>query len=347
MARRLKELAQLVNGQVIGNHQVEITGVGGADNAQVGQITFAQNEEFFVQAQENATAIIVNDELAQLNSNVPLIVVEQPRLAFAKIADLFMTEDYYDPQISEKATISSQAELGANLSIHPGVVIAADAEIADDVILAPGVYIGPNVTVGAGSIIHPNVVIERDCQLGSGVEIHPGTVVGSDGYGFETGPEGHVKVPQFGNVIVEDNVEIGANVTIDRGATGATVIGQGTKIDNLVHIAHNVELGAECLIIAQVGIAGSSQVGERVTLAGQSGVAGHLTIGEQTTVAADSVVTRDIPAESFVSGYPAHNHRQERRIKVARKKLPQLLKRIRELEGQVAELETELKGEAE
>ncbi|GAB6099464.1 UDP-3-O-(3-hydroxymyristoyl)glucosamine N-acyltransferase [Halanaerocella petrolearia] len=348
MEKKIKELAQLVSGEIIGDEEVEVNGVGGADNAQANQITFALNKDFFQQAEKRAAAIVVNSKLAELETDKPLLVVDNPRLAFAKIANEFVVQPYYKPQISNQATVSPEAELGSNISIHSGVVIEAGAQIGDNVILAPGVYVGANAKIGQDSTLHPNVVVEHECQLGAEVEIHPGTVIGSEGYGFETGEEGHVKVPQFGNVIVEDKVEIGANVTVDRGATGSTIIGQGTKIDNLVHIAHNVEVGPECLIIAQVGIAGSAKIEERVTLAGQTGVAGHLTVGNNTTVATNSVVTNDIPAESFVSGYPAHSHRSERRIKASRKKLPKLLRRMRKLEKKVSQLEEELaKEEAE
>ncbi|AGB42313.1 UDP-3-O-(3-hydroxymyristoyl) glucosamine N-acyltransferase [Halobacteroides halobius DSM 5150] len=345
MGKKLKELARLVTGEVIGKEEIVINGVGGADNAQSNQITFAQNEKFLKEAEQRAAAVIINQKLSQLEINIPVIVVDNPRLAFAKIAKEFISCPYYNSQISKQAVISPQADVGTNVSIHPGVVIAEGAKVADDVVLAPGVYVGTNVRIEAGSILHPNVVVEHDCQLGERVEVHPGTVIGAEGYGFETSEEGHVKVPQFGDVIVEDDVEIGANVTIDRAATGSTVIGRGTKMDNLIHIAHNVEIGPECLIIAQVGVAGSAKVEERVTLAGQTGVAGHLTIEDNVTVATNSVVTNDISAGSFVSGYPAHDHRAERRIKASRKKLPQMRSKMRKLEKEVAQLKEKLSKE--
>ncbi|WP_408955173.1 UDP-3-O-(3-hydroxymyristoyl)glucosamine N-acyltransferase [Natroniella sp. ANB-PHB2] len=345
MGRKVKELAQLVAGRVVGDQGFEVKGVGGADNADCNQITFALNQKFFRQAKQRAGAIIVTEDLIEEDVVQPLIVVDNPRLAFAKIAKIFLPQPYAQPGISKEAAVSAEAEVGDEVSIHPGVVVEAGAKIGDRVILAPGVYIGHDVEIGQDSIIHPNSVIEYECKLGNEVEVNAGAVIGCQGYGFETSADGHEKVPQFGNVVIEDKVEVGANVTIDRAATGSTVIGQGTKIDNLVHIAHNVEVGADSLLIAQVGIAGSTKLGKRVTLAGKSGVVGHLEVGDDVTVGAYSAVTNDVTDNSFVSGYPAHEHRQERRIKAARKKLPQMIKKMRRLEKKVAQLEEKLDQE--
>lgn len=342
MKYSLKQLAELVDGKLQGDN-VEITGVGGAENADRHELTFAQNEEYLKLALKNAGAVLAPEDLINDQLDIPVIVVANPRLAFSKIADKFTLQRYQNHEIAAEASISDQAEIGSDVSIHPGVVIAAGAQIKDEVTLAPGVYIGENVTVGQGSLLYPNVTVEHNCDIAENVEINCGAVIGSEGFGFEEDKEeGYVKVPQFGNVVIESDVEIGANVTIDRGATGSTVIGRSTKIDNLVHIAHNVKIGPECLIIAQVGIAGSAKIEKKVTLAGKSGVVGHITIGANTTVAANSTVTHDIEADSFVSGYPAHDHRQERRTKAARKKLPEMLKRIRKLENKIVELEESL-----
>ena len=338
MKYSLQELAELVAGQLKGDN-IEITGVGGAENAQKNELSFAQNQEYLDLALSNAGAVLVAEDLAPETSDIPIVVVDNPRLAFSKIAHKFTTQRHQNFAIADEAVISSTAKIGSDVSIHPGVVVADGAEIADGVVLAPGVYVGEDATIGANSILYPNVTVEHNSEIGSNVEINSGAVIGSEGFGFEEEENGYVKVPQFGNVVIEDDVEIGATVTIDRGATGSTVIGRSTKIDNLVHIAHNVEIGPECLIIAQVGIAGSAKVEKKVTLAGKSGVVGHITIGENTTVAANSTVTHDLEANSFVSGYPAHDHRQERRTKAARKKLPEMLKRIRKLEKKIEELE--------
>ncbi|OCL25625.1 UDP-3-O-(3-hydroxymyristoyl)glucosamine N-acyltransferase [Orenia metallireducens] len=345
MKRTLREIANLVGGKIIGDEDIEIKGVGGAENASSGDITFALNEEFLKLAQQKAGAVLIVDTLATEDSPNSLVIVDNPRLAFAKVAKLFAFKPYYRPGINKNAYIDENAEIGENVSIHAGVTVEAGAEIGDNVILAHGVYIGHNVSIGENSIIHPNVVIEYDSQIGRRVEIHPNTVIGSEGYGFEPGESGYVKIPQFGNVVIKDDVEIGSNVTIDRAATSSTIVGRGTKIDNLVHIAHNVEIGSDCLIVAQVGIAGSAKIGDRVTLAGKSGVVGHLTVGDNTTLISNSVITNDVPPNSVISGYPAHDHRLERRIKVARKKLPDLLKKVRQLEENIKSLEEKLEKE--
>jgi UDP-3-O-[3-hydroxymyristoyl] glucosamine N-acyltransferase len=345
MKRTLREIAKLVKGRVIGDEDIEIDGVGGAENANSTDITFALNEEFLQLAQQKAGAIFVVESLAAQRSSKPLIIVDNPRLAFAKVAKLFAFKPYYRPGISKNAYIDDNADIGENVSIHAGVTVESGAKVGDNVVLAHGVYIGHNVIIGQDSIIHPNVVVEYDSQIGKGVEIHPNTVIGSEGYGFEPANDGYVKIPQFGNVVIEDDVEIGSNVTIDRAATASTIVGKGTKIDNLVHIAHNVEIGSDCLIVAQVGIAGSAKIGNRVTLAGKSGVVGHLTVGDNTTLISNSVITNDVPPNSVISGYPAHDHRLERRIKVARKKLPDLLKKVRKLEEDIKSLEEKLEEE--
>ncbi|PRX35738.1 UDP-3-O-[3-hydroxymyristoyl] glucosamine N-acyltransferase [Orenia metallireducens] len=345
MKRTLREIAKLVKGRVIGDEDIEIDGVGGAENANSTDITFALNEEFLQLAQQKAGAIFVVESLAVQRSSKPLIIVDNPRLAFAKVAKLFAFKPYYHPGISKNAYIDDNADIGENVSIHAGVTVESGAKVGDNVVLAHGVYIGHNVIIGQDSIIHPNVVVEYDSQIGKGVEIHPNTVIGSEGYGFEPANDGYVKIPQFGNVVIEDDVEIGSNVTIDRAATASTIVGKGTKIDNLVHIAHNVEIGSDCLIVAQVGIAGSAKIGNRVTLAGKSGVVGHLTVGDNTTLISNSVITNDVPPNSVISGYPAHDHRLERRIKVARKKLPDLLKKVRKLEEDIKSLEEKLEEE--
>jgi UDP-3-O-[3-hydroxymyristoyl] glucosamine N-acyltransferase len=200
--------------------------------------------------------------------------------------------------------------------------------IGDNCIIYPGTFIGANVVIGEATTINANCSIQYDSLLGSNVIIHSGTVIGSDGYGFTQIEGRHHKMLQIGNVCIGDDVEIGANVTIDRAAIGSTVIGEGCKIDNLVHIAHNVKLGPHSLVIAQVGISGSVETGHHVTLAGQAGVVGHIKIGSGSVIAARSVVTGDLPEDSFVMGFPAKPHKEEKKIKAALRKLPELVKSV-------------------
>lgn len=332
------ELAELVNGELVGNSSLSIKGVSGIAESTPETITFAENSDYFKEAENSAAgAIIVSKKVT--DSSKTIIRVKNPRLAFARVARLFEPDIYHNPGIHPSAVISETAIIGQGVSIHPRVVIDDKARIGDNVQLAPGVYVGKNVVIGENTIIHPNVVLEYDTVIGANVIIHGGTVIGSDGYGFVSDSEGHHKIPQLGNVVIEDNVEIGANVTVDRGTSGPTVIKQGTKIDNLVQIAHNVQLGEENLIVAQVGIAGSSILGKRVTLAGKVGITGHLTVGDNTTIMAGSIVTKNTPRGVVYSGNPAHDHKEELREQAVRRKMPEILKRIKLIEKKLNYLE--------
>ncbi|NLM98252.1 MAG: UDP-3-O-(3-hydroxymyristoyl)glucosamine N-acyltransferase [Halanaerobiaceae bacterium] len=342
----IAELADMVGGEVIGDLDLEIRGAAGVKEAGRKQITFAENEKVLRLAEESeAAAIIVAQNITGCKKTI--IRVKNPRLAYAIVSSLFVPDVFYKSGRAPSAVISESAEIGQNVSIHPMVVIEDDVVIGDNSILAPGVFVGKGSRIGSNTIIHPNVVIEYNSIIGSNVIIHGGTVIGSDGYGFVSTEEGHYKIPQTGNVIIEDDVEIGANVTIDRGTSGPTVIGKGTKIDNLVQIGHNVRIGPECLIIAQVGIAGSTELGKRVVLAGKTGVVGHIKIADNTTVAAMSTVTKSIPPASFYSGNPAQSHKDELKEQAALRKLPLLIKTIKEMEKRIRILESELQNESQ
>lgn len=334
----IKEIARMVDGYVIGESDIEIIGVAGVGEIKEKQITFAEDKKYLASAENSsAAAIIVPENIKE--SKKTLISVKNPRLAYAKVSSLFAPVVFYKSGIDSSAVVSTKAEIGENVSIHPRVVVEEGVIIEDNTILAPGVFVGKGSKIGSNTVIHPNVVIEYNSIIGSNVIIHSGTVIGSDGYGFVTTADGHYKIPQLGNVIIEDNVEIGANVTVDRGASGPTVIAKGTKIDNLVQVAHNVKIGPDCLIISQVGIAGSTQLGERVTLAGKTGVVGHIKIADNATIASASTVTKSTPSGVFYSGNPAHDHKAELKEQAALRKLPELIKKIKKLEKKVNELE--------
>ncbi|MFW6279388.1 MAG: UDP-3-O-(3-hydroxymyristoyl)glucosamine N-acyltransferase, partial [Bacillota bacterium] len=238
--------------------------------------------------------------------------------------------------------IDDSVSLGRGVSIHPGVIIEEQAVIGDDVIIAPGSYVGQGVEIGAGTVIHPCVVIEYGTIIGENVIIQAGTVIGGDGFGYVSSSEGHTKIPQLGQVIVEDDVEIGANVCIDRAVSDKTIIGKGTKIDNLVQVGHNVKIGPENLITGQVGIAGSSETGKRVTLAGQVGVSDHVSLGDNITVGARGLVVGDLDKPGMYSGVPVQKHKKELREKAACRRIPKLMKKIKKLEKEMAKLK---KGE--
>jgi len=330
LSRRLNELAEFVGGRIIGNPEAIIKGIASVETAKRGDITFAISEQFLKSAEECAAeCIIVPPILTESEKN--LLIVDNPRFAFAKIASLFAPPSRLLPGIHSEASIAASAELGRDVAVGANAIIDEDASLGDEAVIYSGAYIGKRSKIGNGTIIHANVTVEEDSVVGSNCIIHAGTVIGSDGFGFVENNGKHFKIPQIGNVIIEDNVEIGANCTIDRAATESTIIKSGTKIDNLVHIAHNVIIGHDCLIIAQVGISGSVTVGDSVTLAGQVGVAGHLTIGDRTVIAAKSGVTKSIPGGLHMSGFPAKPHSEEKKIMISMPRLPELIKKVAQL----------------
>lgn len=337
--RKLKDLAEIVGGVVLGDSDMMIVGVGSVqDGASPGTITFAESRELHIAAEKTeAAAIIVPKTITE--STKTLLQVNNPRLAYAKIAEEFMPRPLKTGLTHPTSVIHPDAQLAEGVSIHPHVVIDAGAQIGAQTIIGPGTYIGKDVKIGSDCELHANVVIEYQTEIGDRVIIQAGAVLGSDGYGFVTTEDGHLKIPQLGYLIVEDDVEIGANVTIDRGAIGPTKVGRGSKLDNLVHLAHNVTTGPECLFIAQSGVAGSTKMGKRVVLAGQSGVYGHVRIGDNVTLAARGVITNDTKDGAFLSGAPAQDHRQDYRIKAAMRKLPDLLKQVRDLTKKISNLE--------
>ena len=337
------QLADKVSGELFGDSSLIIKGVSSVESPRTDTVVFAENEEYLKDAEKfGAPLVITHDDVEPGSVELNLIKVNNPRLAYAEIARLFEPEPYYNPGIHSSAEIAESAELGTDISIHANVIVDSGVSLGDNVTLAPGVYLGENVEIGDNTLIHPNVVIEYDTSIGENVIIQSGTVIGSDGYGYTTDDKGHHKIPQLGRVIIEDEVEIGANVTIDRGTNQPTIIRRGTKIDNLVQIAHNVRIDEENLIVAQVGIAGSSRLGRRVTVAGQTGVVDHTEIGNNTTIASNSLVTKDIPEGVFYSGNPAQDHKDELKEQAAKRKLPRLMKRIKRMEEEIKKLDRKL-----
>jgi len=326
------EIAKLVGGEVIGDANAVLKNFATAEKAQSGDLTFAENEDYFARAeQSDATAIIADQRFS--SSKKILIRVPNARIAFAKALALFFPEQKFAAGIHPSAVIVKSAQVDSSAHIGPHCVVGERVKIGARSVLQAGNFIGDDSQLGNDVNLFPNVTIYPRGQIGSRVRIHANSVIGSDGYGYVLDNGIHRKVPQIGNVIIGDDVEIGSNVSIDRGALGATVIGRGTKIDNLVHIAHNVEIGEHCLIIAQVGIAGSAKMGNYVTLGGQVGVAGHLTIGNHVTVAAQSGVMTDTPdGGSMYWGTPMQPIGEIKRQLIATRRLPELLKRVAELE---------------
>jgi UDP-3-O-[3-hydroxymyristoyl] glucosamine N-acyltransferase len=336
----LQELAVLVNGELIGDGSVQIKGVAGIEDAQPDDITFAASHRVVDRAVNSpATAVIIPANVNEVTK--PAIRVANPRLAFAQILNNFFPPPVAIPGIHPTAVIGADF-CGSGCEIDALVYIGDNVTIGDGSIIYPGVVIESGVTIGLNAIIHANVVIRAHCVLGDNVQIHAGSVIGADGFGYVTVDGKHIKIPQVGKVVIESNVEIGANVTIDRATTGVTLIKNGSKIDNQVQIAHNCELGVNNLLCGQVGLAGSAKLGDRVTLAGKAGVVGHIQLGDDTVVAACAMVISSIPPHSFVSGSPARTHAADMRNQAAIGRLPELLKEFKEMQKKLVELENRI-----
>jgi UDP-3-O-[3-hydroxymyristoyl] glucosamine N-acyltransferase len=321
------EIAQLLAGEVIGDGAAVLTGFATADTAKPGDLTFAETGEYFAAAEKSAaTAIIAGNNSSSANKIV--IRVANPRLAFAKALAVFFPEPEFAAGIHPSAVITRSAQIDPTAHIGPHCTIGERVKLGANVVLQAGDCIGDDSVLGNDVNLFPNVTIYPRTQIGRRVRIHAGTVIGSDGYGYVLDNGIHRKVPQVGSVVIGDDVEIGANVTVDRGALGATVIGRGTKVDNLVQIAHNVQIGEHCLVIAQVGIAGSSRLGNHVILAGQAGISGHLKIGNHVTIGAQAGVMTDIPDGEKWLGSPAQPDKEFKRQVIALRRMPDLLKKI-------------------
>ena len=338
MEMTLKEISQVINGELIGDENLIISVVTNINDAEATAITFAVEPHLEAAKNSKAGAIIVERNVTDFKQNI--IKVDNPRVAFMKLLVLFAPTVTIKKEVHPTAIVGENVELGKNVAIMPYVVIADNVKIGDNTVLYSHSFIGEKTIIGKDTVIYPNVTVREGAQIGNAVIIHSGAVIGSDGFGFVTQAGKHNKVPQVGNVIIEDNVEIGANVAIDRATTGSTIIKSGTKVDNLVHIAHNVVIGENGLVVAQTGIAGSTIVGSNVTFAGQCGCVGHIKIGDNTVFAARSAPINDVPANSFYAGFPAKPHKEWLRTKAGVNKVPDMLKKIKELEKRLAELES-------
>ena len=346
-SKTLKELAGLVDGEVSGDGNIVITGVAGIDNAKDGEITFIANTKYAAGiSNTKASAIIISPDVkvqgglsaaAQAGKN--FLYVKNPYLVFAKVLTIFNPPAVPPAGIHPESYVHQTASIGSSVSIYPHVYIAEDAVIGDKVVLYPGVFIGKGVSIGDETIVYSNVSVREGCSIGKRVMIHCNAVVGSDGFGFAKDGARYHKIPQCGIVRIEDDVEIGACVTIDRATLGETIIKRGTKIDNLVHIAHNVSIGEDSVVLAHVGIAGSTKVGNRVTLAGQVGVKDHIEIGDDAIIGSQSGAAQDIPAKGVFTGTPAIPHREWLKAQNIFAKLPEMRKMLMELEKRVKEIE--------
>jgi UDP-3-O-[3-hydroxymyristoyl] glucosamine N-acyltransferase len=328
----LGEIASRIAGSAVGDAGCVIAGIRPLDQAGPRDLSFLAHPRYRQAAEScRAAALIVRASERLPGRN--LILVENPYTALAAAMELFHPARRPPAGVSREAVIEEEVELGRGVSIGPLAVVGRGSRLGDGAALLPGVVLGTDVVVGRGTILHPGVVVYAGCRIGDRVVIHAGSIIGSDGFGFGEAEAGRARIPQVGIVRIEDDVEIGAGTTIDRATFGETVIGKGTRIDNLVQVGHNVVVGEGSVLVAQTGIAGSTRLGRSVIMAGQSGAAGHLSLGDGTIVGAKSAVLQDTAPGAFVLGHPAVDHREWKRTQAAARRLPDLLRRVRRLEA--------------
>lgn len=334
---KLRDIAEILGGETRGDTEREIKGVAGIHDVKDGEITFLSDGRLAEECGRSmASAVIVRDFIPDLDK--PQVAVKNPQYAFAKLLEYFYVKPAVPAGVSSLAFVSKTAVIADDVSIYALAYISDGARIDAGAVIYPGVYVGKDSVIGARCILYPNVTVREKVTIGSGVIIHPGAVIGADGFGYVFEGGRHHKIPQVGGVVIGDDVEIGACVTIDRATTGNTVIGRGTKIDNLVQIAHNVTVGENAVIVAQVGVAGSSSVGSFVTLAGQVGITDHVKVEDGAVVGAQAGVIRDLPKGVYV-GTPAMPHRDWFRSMVIFSRLPELNRKIKELEEKIESLQ--------
>ena len=342
MEQTLGVLAQRLNGQIIGDDTMCIRGINTLEAVQAGELAFVEDVRYLAQAiASNASAVLVPFAITQLNGKSG-IRVPHPNLAFAQLLDWFYPSFSLALGVHPSAVIGANVQVGASVFIGPHAVIGNQASVGQRTIVESGVHVGHGVTIGDDCLIGPNVVIYDRTQIGHRVRIHGGSVIGGDGFGYVFHEGRHVKVPQVGNVIIEDDVEIGCNVCVDRATLGSTMIRRGTKIDNLVQIAHNNHIGSHVIIAGQVGFSGSVRVGDYSMFGGKAGVVDHVTIGDHVQVGAASVVTKSVPPGEIVWGFPAKPIRSAKHEMASLARLPTLLKRIVALTGRFRAAEERL-----
>ncbi len=319
----LQKLAEHVGGRVAGDSQMEIRGIQPFESAGPGDLTLAAQKKYQEHLdQTRASAVIVSPGVE--SEEKPLLQVERPKVAFARLLALFHPKPAAVTGISPQAHISESSRVFEDVTIHPFVFVGDEVVIEKEVTLFSGVHVGNHCVIGRGCVLHPNVTLYENVSLGERVILHSGTVIGADGFGYVFDGQTQVKIPQTGSVTIGDDVEIGANSCVDRAGFGVTVLERGVKLDNHVHIGHNCRIGENTVIAGQVGLSGSVEVGKNCTFAGHAGVVDHVKIGDQVTVMMKSAVSKDIPSQSVVSGQPAMEHRQWMKIEAATRRLPEI-----------------------
>ncbi len=336
------QVALLINGKIEGDPNASVTSFGKIEEAKSGQLAFLANSKYEEFLYTTRASVIIINETLELKQNIKttLIRVPDPYTAFATLLSKYqemMTQQLNG--IQQPSYIAQTTSYGQNVFIGVFTYLGENVKLGNNTKIFPNTFIGDNVKIGNDTVIHPGVKIYKDCTIGNNVTIHAGTVIGSDGFGFAPQPDGSFKkIPQIGNVIIEDNVEIGANTTIDRATIGSTIIKKGAKLDNLIQIAHNVEIGSNTVIAAQAGVSGSTKIGKSVMIGGQAGIVGHLQIGDGAKINAQSGVSKSIESGKAVTGSPAHDYTAALRSQALSRNLPEFEKRLKELERLVQQL---------
>ncbi len=338
-----QQIALLVSGTIEGNPDTTVTSFGKIEEATAGQLSFLANPKYEDYLYTTKASLLIVNENLQLQKNITatLVRVKDAYTAFATLLSTYQNLKAQQKKgIETPSHIASTASLGTDVFVGAFAYIGENVTIGNNTKIFPGAYIAENVSIGNNSTVHAGVKIYEDCVIGNDVIIHAGTVIGSDGFGFAPQPDGsYQKVPQIGNVIIEDQVEIGANTAIDRATMGSTIIKKGVKLDNLIQIAHNVEIGSQTVIAAQTGISGSTKLGQKIMIGGQAGIAGHLTIANGVKIAGGAGVTKNLDGEGkSYAGFPAEDAKQSLKTQVYTRQLPELEKRVKELEKLVTQL---------
>ena len=335
------QIAQLVGGRVIGDERHVVENVAEVAAAGPRDVASLHNMKYLAAAQAAPAGCLLAPPAAQGADCAAKakIIVDDPQAAFALLLGLIdaARREKVPPGVSAKASVHALATIGKNVHIGDFTVIEKGAAVGDGAVIMPQCYIGENARIGRDALLYPQVVVREDCALGDRVIVHSGTVIGSDGFGFTTDRKTgrHAKIPQIGNVVIHDDVEIGANVTIDRATLGETLVEAGAKIDNLVQLGHNVRVGRDCLIVSQAGVAGSTTLGRSVILAGQAGIAGHLTIGDGAAITAQTGVMSDVPPKAVLFGSPGRPHREAFKLQALYGRLPEIAARVKALEKKI------------
>lgn len=341
LTKTLQELADHLGGVVRGDGTIKISGLAPLEGAGPDKVSFLANPKYAAKvAETRAGGVLMAPGGEAYGRNV--IELENPYLGFAKLLTFFYTQPHPALGVLPEAVVGTNVLLGEDISIYPGALIGNNVTVGDRVVIYPGAVIYDGAVIGDDSVIHANAVVRERCRIGKRCKLQPGAVIGSDGFGYAPDGAGYYPIPQIGIVVLEDDVEIGANAAVDRAAIEVTLIKRGTKLDNLVQVAHNCQIGEDCMIVSQVGIAGSSKIGNHVTLAGQVGVVGHVNIGDNAIVGAQAGVPGSLEGNAYYSGSPAMPHREWLRVMGTLPKLPEMRKKMSELEKKIAVLEARL-----